>query len=88
MDRPVNTPDDREFAYWHRVASENLLQAATFEDRQIEHLDAAGDYGQRALLRATNSKERMLAMGLLMTVQAIVVLVDTGLETGPSMPSP
>lgn len=82
----MNTPDDREFAYWHRVASENLIQAATFDERQVEHLDAAADYGRRALLRSTNAKERMLAMGLLMTVQGIRVLVDTGLDTAPPTP--
>lgn len=80
----MNTPDDREFTYWHRVASENLLKATTVTSREIEHLDAAADYGRRALQRATNAKERMLAMGLLMTVQAVVILVDTG----PAAPPP
>lgn len=83
----MNSPDDREFTYWHRVASENLLQATTTTAREIEHLDAAADYGRRALLRATNGKERMLAMGLLMTVRAVLVLVDTGLDTAPPAPS-
>lgn len=82
----MNTPNDREFAYWHRVASEALIQAATMDDRQVEHLDTAADYGRRALLRATNPKEQMLAMGLLMTVEGIEVLVETGLDTAPPTP--
>lgn len=77
----MSTPNDREFAYWHRVASENLIQACTLTEREVEHLEISQDYGKRALVQATNTKERMLAMGLLMTVSGIRILIETGLET-------
>lgn len=85
MDRPVSTPDDREFAHWHRLASKNLIQAATQDTRIPERLDVAEDYGRRALLVGVNSRERMLAMGLITTVQAIRVLHETGLTTERSI---
>lgn len=77
----MSTPNDREFIYWHRVASEALIAAATHDERVPEQLDIASDYGRRALLAGTNVRERMLAMGLLMTVDAISTLRDIGLET-------
>lgn len=77
----MSSPSDREFTYWHRVASENLIQAATNNERVDELLDVAEDYGRRALLAATSARERMLAMGLITTTQAIRVLQETGLET-------
>lgn len=81
MERPLSTPDDREFIYWHRVGSEALIAAATHDQRVPEQLEAALDYGRRALLAGTNVRERMLAMGLLMTVEAIRTLRDVGLES-------
>lgn len=84
----MNTPSDREFSYWHRVASENLIQAAVYEDRVCERLDTAEDYGRRALLAGVNIRERMLAMGLITTVEAIRVLYETGIETTIVMEQP
>lgn len=79
----MSTPDDCEFAYWHRQASEHLLRAVTRSQRVIEQLDMARDYGKRGLLTAANVRERMLATGLLMTVEGVRILVETGLETAP-----
>lgn len=77
----MSTPNDREFSYWHRVASESLLNAAIHEERVPEQLDIAEDYGRRALRAGDTARERMLAMGLLTTVTAIRVLYETGLKS-------
>lgn len=76
----MTTADDREFAYWHRVASESLIGAATNADRVSEQLDTAKDYGRRAFIVAVNGREQMLAMGLLMTVEGLRLLHETGRE--------
>lgn len=52
----------------------------------MELLDMSRDYGRRALLAAANVRERMLAMGLLMTVDGVRTLQETGLETEAGAP--
>lgn len=81
MDRDMTAAGDREFAHWHRIASEALISASTQDERVFEQLDAAQNYGKRALMAASNARERMLAMGLIMTTCGIRVLHETGMET-------
>lgn len=73
-----------DFASWHRAASENLIAAVSphqDEQRALELLRTSADSGRRALHAGTNAKQRMLAMGLLMTVSGLRILVEDHLET-------
>ncbi len=74
------------FSGWHRAASAELRAAAdlgTGGDPAlvIQHLDSAKAFEEMGLLKAENTMQRMLAMGLLMTTEGMRTLVKTGLET-------
>jgi hypothetical protein len=64
----MSTPNDREFAYWHRVASEVLIRATTNGDRFDERLATARDYGRRSLQVASTPREQQLACDFLAAV--------------------
>lgn len=73
-----------DFASWHRAASENLIAAVSphqSEDRALELLRTSAESGRRALHAGANAQQRMLAMGLLMTVAGLRILVEDHLDT-------
>lgn len=76
------------FSGWHRTASNELRSAADLGDdvernagQILRHLDSAKSFEERALMAAPNTVQRMLAMGLLMTIEGMRMIVTTGLTT-------
>jgi len=61
----MDEPDQRDFAHWHRLASENLLATTTaaFTDHAMAVMLAgcAAVYGRRAQAEASNEFEKLLA---------------------------
>lgn len=81
--------EDPEYSNLHRLASEQLLAAVQGNDeidegslrRSMSRLGLSEEYAKQALLKAKNTRQRMLTMGLIMTVNGVRTLLETGLET-------
>ncbi len=73
------------FSGWHRAASAELRTACDCPAENSaeikQHLQQAKDFERRALLAADTTLKRMLAMGLLMTADGMMNVVETGLQT-------
>lgn len=64
-------PKTSDFQRWHRAASEYLLLGVTDDDNVLEHLAVAEGYERQALDAATNVREKLLAVGLMNTLETV-----------------